>query len=119
MLLHTSARRLAAMSRVVTVPVNHDNYAYLLVDEATKHAFAVDPAEPSKLIDAARREGVTITGILTTHHHADHAGGNEELVSDLALKRVIGGDDRCDAVTEVVGDGAVIEVRPCITPMVH
>lgn len=29
----------------------------------------VDPAEPKKAIQAAEREGVTISVVLTTHHH--------------------------------------------------
>lgn len=55
--------------KVVNVPVNSDNYAYLLIDENSKTAAAVDPAEPEKVINAANEQGVKITHILTTHHH--------------------------------------------------
>lgn len=34
---------------VVPVPVLSDNYAYLLIDEATRTAAAVDPVEPAKV----------------------------------------------------------------------
>ena len=34
------------MARVVPVPVLSDNYAYLLIDEATKECAAVDPQNP-------------------------------------------------------------------------
>lgn len=30
---------------------------------------AVDPVEPSKLIEAAKKEGLQISSVLTTHHH--------------------------------------------------
>jgi len=43
--------------------------AYLLIDETTKVAAAIDPAEPHKVLSAAEREGVSIKAIYTTHHH--------------------------------------------------
>eukprot|EP00850_Spirogloea_muscicola_P026931 SM012411S25882 [mRNA] locus=s12411:61:416:+ [translate_table: standard] len=55
--------------RVVPVPVLDDNYAYLLIDDATAEAAAIDPAEPEKVAEAARREGATVSTVLTTHHH--------------------------------------------------
>jgi hydroxyacylglutathione hydrolase len=51
------------------VPVLEDNYAYLLVDEATQTAAAIDPAEPDKVLKAAAAMGVTISLVLTTHKH--------------------------------------------------
>ena len=36
--------------RVVQVPVLNDNYSYLLIDDATKQAAAVDPQEPEKSV---------------------------------------------------------------------
>jgi hydroxyacylglutathione hydrolase len=47
-------------------------------------AFLVDPADSKALHKIAALEGVgqiEIVGILTTHHHEDHAGGNEIIVS--------------------------------------
>ena len=60
--------------RVVPVPVLDDNYSYLVIDEKSKKAAAVDPAQPEKVLEAAKREGVQLVACLTTHHHADHAG---------------------------------------------
>ena len=36
--------------KVIIVPVLEDNFAYLLVDEASKEALAVDPAVPEKYV---------------------------------------------------------------------
>lgn len=57
-----------------------DNYMYLIVDDATKEAAIVDPVDPETVVAAAQSAGVKLTTVLTTHHHWDHAGGNEKLV---------------------------------------
>lgn len=63
--------------KVVPVPVREDNYAYLLIDETTNKAAAVDPYTVSKVKAAADQLGVEIVAAITTHHHYDHSGGNE------------------------------------------
>lgn len=52
---------------------------------------------------AVSDQAVQLKSVLTTHHHWDHAGGNEKLVSksSKALK-VYGGDDRIGALTDKV-----------------
>jgi len=63
--------------KVIPVPVRDDNYAYLLIDESTKKAAAVDPYDISKVSAAAYAHGVEIIAGITTHHHFDHSGGNK------------------------------------------
>ena len=63
--------------KVVPVPVREDNYAYLLIDDATNTAAAVDPYDVPKVQAAAAKAGVQIVASITTHHHFDHSGGNE------------------------------------------
>ena len=72
--LHTSAR---ATMKVIPVPVRSDNYAYLLVDEESKKAVAVDPYDVPKIASSAQGLGVEIVACITTHHHDDHSGGND------------------------------------------
>ena len=62
--------------KVLPVPVRDDNYAYLLIDDATNTAAAVDPYDVSKVKAAAEKAGVQIVAGITTHHHFDHSGGN-------------------------------------------
>ncbi|KDO26387.1 hypothetical protein SPRG_08190 [Saprolegnia parasitica CBS 223.65] len=114
------------MAQVVVIPVLSDNYAYLLVDEATKTAAAVDPVEPHKVLDAAKALNVHLTHVLTTHSHFDHDGGNEEMLQLLPHLTIVGGkNDRASAVTHEVDHNDVVrigalEVRvlytPCHTP---
>ena len=65
-----------ARMKIVPVPVRSDNYAYLLIDESSNSAAAVDPFDLKKVQSAAESEGVKIVANLTTHHHNDHSGGN-------------------------------------------
>jgi hydroxyacylglutathione hydrolase len=62
--------------KVVPVACLKDNYAWLLVaDDET--LWFVDPGEAEPALYAARGKGLPITGVLLTHHHADHVGGVE------------------------------------------
>ena len=63
--------------RIIPVPVRADNYAYLLIDDTTNQAAAIDPYDLSKVKAVADNEGVEIVANLTTHHHYDHSGGNK------------------------------------------
>ena len=56
-----------------------DNYGFLLHCTATGATAAVDTPEVAPIVAACERRGWTLTHILNTHHHADHAGGNLEL----------------------------------------
>jgi glyoxylase-like metal-dependent hydrolase (beta-lactamase superfamily II) len=53
------------------------NFAYLIGDRRTGEAVIVDPAyDVDGLIAVAEADGVTITGVLGTHYHPDHVGGD-------------------------------------------
>ncbi|XP_065706576.1 hydroxyacylglutathione hydrolase, mitochondrial isoform X1 [Patagioenas fasciata] len=91
-----------ANMKVELLPALTDNYMYLLIDEETKEAAIVDPVQPQKVLDAVKKHGVKLTTVLTTHHHWDHAGGNEKLVKMATGLRVYGGDSRVGALTQKV-----------------
>ncbi|ONK67975.1 uncharacterized protein A4U43_C05F5820 [Asparagus officinalis] len=77
--------------KIVHIPCLEDNYAYLIVDESTREAAVVDPVEPAKIIAAANEIGADLKLVLTTHHHWDHAGGNEKLKQLVPEIKVYGG----------------------------
>src|SRR5882672_7345562 len=64
---------------VTPVPCLRDNYAYLVRADESKTALVVDPSEAEPVLRALEQHGLALGGILNTHHHADHVGGNEEL----------------------------------------
>lgn len=53
------------------------NFSYLIGDRAAGQALLVDPAYGvDELLDAAVADGMTVVGVLATHHHPDHVGGS-------------------------------------------
>lgn len=53
------------------------NFSYLLGDTESREAVVVDPAySPDELLATLDADGMTLTGVLATHHHPDHVGGS-------------------------------------------
>lgn len=70
----------------------YDNNAYLLVCPKTRESIIIDtPAEPGKLIEAAK--GTRVKAILITHNHFDHIQGFEEVTSAIKAPTGIGEAD--------------------------
>lgn len=107
--------------KVKVIPVLEDNYMYLVIEERTREAVAVDVAVPKRLLEIVGREGVSLTTVLTTHHHWDHARGNAELARLLPGLVVLGADERICALTRRLAHGeelqfGAIHVRCLLTP---
>ncbi|XP_059144693.1 hydroxyacylglutathione hydrolase, mitochondrial-like [Physella acuta] len=96
--------------KVKLLPALEDNYMYLIIDESTRKCAVVDPVEPDKVQAAVREEGVHLETVLTTHHHWDHAGGNEQLVKNVGPLTVVGGDSRIGALNHQVTHGDHIKI---------
>ncbi|KAM4820140.1 hydroxyacylglutathione hydrolase, mitochondrial isoform 3-T3 [Thomomys bottae] len=96
--------------KVELLPALTDNYMYLLIDEDTREAAIVDPVQPQKVVETVKKHGVKLTTVLTTHHHWDHAGGNEKLVKMEPGLKVYGGDDRIGALTHKVTHLTMLQV---------
>ncbi|KAJ0101585.1 hypothetical protein Patl1_06794 [Pistacia atlantica] len=92
--------------KIFHVPCLEDNYSYLIIDETTKEAAVVDPVEPQKIVDAAKQHGAQLTLVLTTHHHWDHAGGNDKIKQIVPGIKVYGGSlDNVRCCTHQVENG--------------
>lgn len=96
--------------KVLPIKALQDNYMYLLVDESTKFAAAVDPVNASAMSSAIYDNGVELKAILTTHHHHDHAHGNADLLALYPEITVYGGDNRIQALTKLVSHGEMIKL---------
>jgi glyoxylase-like metal-dependent hydrolase (beta-lactamase superfamily II) len=50
---------------------------WLIWDEKSKQALLIDPAAPdSSLLELIKKQGLKLQGIVNTHGHGDHIGGN-------------------------------------------
>ncbi|KAL1956026.1 hypothetical protein VTO42DRAFT_7841 [Malbranchea cinnamomea] len=95
-----------------------NNYAYLISDEPTKDAMVVDPAHPPEVIPVLSshiHDGkINLKAIINTHHHWDHAGGNDGILKHFGKLPVIGGKD-CQLVTHTPAHGEKFKIGERIT----
>ncbi len=91
---------------------SYRNFNYLIACGETGEALAVDPLDHEKCLQAAVREGWSITQILNTHEHRDHTGGNEALAQKTGAK-ILAHKNAKDAIPNMargLGAGDVIKV---------
>ena len=67
------------MLEIYQIPCLQDNYGFLVHDPETGVTATIDTPEVAPINQALAAKGWRLTHILNTHHHFDHAGGNEEL----------------------------------------
>lgn len=67
------------MLTVTPIPAFNDNYLWLIENES--ECWVVDPGDATPVKAALESRGKSLTGILVTHHHRDHIGGIEELLT--------------------------------------
>ena len=64
----------------ITIPNPLKNYNHLLVCTETNEAMMIDPADASRCIAVAKKNGWKITQLVSTHEHGDHICGNDDVV---------------------------------------
>ncbi|ESO12034.1 hypothetical protein HELRODRAFT_155548 [Helobdella robusta] len=96
------------------IPALSDNYMYLLIDSKSNVCAAVDPVEPQKILNVVNKSNLKLIAVLTTHHHWDHAGGNNHLAAQLPGLKIYGGDERIDSLNAKVHHNQIINVGSLI-----
>lgn len=89
-----------------------DNYGYLVHDPETGATAAIDTPEVAAVEKALAAKGWTLTHILNTHHHADHAGGNDALKAKYGCT-IIGPRDEAKLIPGIdraVGQDDIVEL---------
>ncbi|MDH3754846.1 MAG: MBL fold metallo-hydrolase [Acidimicrobiia bacterium] len=90
------------------------NFVYVVGDLETGDAMVIDPAyDIDGICDLVEADGLTITGALATHYHADHVGGSMmgyaiSGVADLLRRTAVPVHvqaDESDLVAKVTGIG--------------
>jgi len=109
--MHSRTTRVESKDATVHIlAALQDNFMYLIVDPKTNEAAVVDPVDANAVVAAIKEQNVNLTKILTTHHHWDHAGGNENMRKQFNNLKIYGGDDRIEAVNCRVKHGDIINV---------
>jgi hydroxyacylglutathione hydrolase len=99
---HPEARSMAAFE-VVPLRAFSDNYIWTIRDVG--HAAVVDPGDAAPVLDYLDREKLALVAILNTHHHADHVGGNGELLNHKDVPVFGPHDARIAEVTHRLAEG--------------
>ncbi len=89
--------------RVHPVRAFQDNYVWTLRHGSS--AAVVDPGDAKPVLAYLRAEKLQLSAILNTHHHADHVGGNAELLEHFKVPVYGPRDERIPTVTRRVGEG--------------
>lgn len=108
--LHLSIRQLSMQIEIL--PLNSDNYGYLLIDEKSRECAVVDvSSQPDSIARTIHEKHLTLRKILTTHKHWDHAGGNNKMKELFPGIQVFGSkEDSVEGCTHAVGEGDTIHV---------
>ena len=90
-------------------PCLNDNYGFLVHEPTANVTATIDTPEVEPINAALEARGWTLTHILNTHHHFDHAGGNEALKARWGCTVVGAAIDaeRIPGIDEQVRDGDV------------
>jgi len=95
---------------IIPVLAFKDNYIWLVLNEITRQAWAVDPGEAPPVITTLEQQGLQLTGLLITHHHYDHNGGIKELIDYAGPLQIVGSHlSRIDEITHPVKENDIIE----------
>jgi glyoxylase-like metal-dependent hydrolase (beta-lactamase superfamily II) len=66
------------------------NFVYLVGDRETGEAVAIDPAyAPGEILDLLAADGMRLTGVLATHYHPDHVGGDMMGFSIVGISQLL------------------------------
>lgn len=96
------------MFEISFIPAFKDNYIWLLT--RGREAFVVDPGDAEPVIARLAAEDLVLSGILITHHHADHQGGVADLLARHAARVFAPASESITGVTDPLAGGECIDV---------
>jgi len=97
---------------VELIPAFQDNYIYLLREPDSDAVGIVDAGDAVPAIAELDRHGLALTHIFNTHHHPDHAGGNDALKARFPNARLVGPKSevaRIPGIDVTVSDGDTVD----------
>jgi len=96
------------MLNVVPISAFRDNYIWVIRN--AQFAAVVDPGDATPVLDYLRRERLQLAAILNTHHHADHVGGNAELLAHCSVPVFGPSRENIATVTRPLSEGDTVDL---------
>jgi hydroxyacylglutathione hydrolase len=97
--------------RVRQFPCLTDNYGFLARDEASGLVACVDTPDAGAILGELDKLGWSLSLILNTHWHPDHAGGNAEIKAATGATIVGPAEvERLTPVDRIIADGAIVDL---------
>jgi len=93
------------MLDVRPIPAFKDNYIWLMRGADPRAVAVVDPGDAAPVLAVLAAEGLTLSAILATHHHADHVGGVPALIAETGAVVFGPGRERMPAESTRLGGG--------------
>lgn len=93
------------MLDVRPIPAFKDNYIWLIRGADPRAVAVVDPGDAAPVLAVLAAEGLSLSAILATHHHADHVGGVPMLIAETGAAVFGPGRERMPAETTRLGGG--------------
>ncbi len=89
--------------QIQPIPAFETNYIWALHDD--RHCAIVDPGSAPEVLEFLEAQDLTLCALLLTHHHHDHIGGVDALLSRQAVPVWGPADERMPQVDRVVAEG--------------
>lgn len=99
------------MVQVIPIPAFNDNYIWALTNQSNNSVYVVDPGDAEPVLNFCHQQGLSLKGILITHHHWDHTNGVAQLVSKFADIPVYGPNNSpFDGINHKLDDQSTIDL---------
>jgi hydroxyacylglutathione hydrolase len=98
-----------------------DNYNFILRPKNSDLVFVIDPSEKEPTSNFIRARGWALAGILNTHHHWDHTGGNGDLQREYScpVYGFAGDLNRNPSITVPLQDNQVLQLGSLSATVLH
>ena len=93
---------------VEIIPQLEDNYSYLVYSNVNKLGVVIDPADAAPIIKFIKEKEIMLSGILITHHHADHNSGINDLIKFQSTK-IYSPDKNINKTSNIIKEGDLIK----------
>ena len=95
------------MINIEPIEAFSDNYIWLLT--TNEGSLVIDPGESNNLLKILKEKDLDLKAILITHHHYDHTGGIEEILSSKSID-VYGPNNNINSINKRVSNKSKINL---------